>query len=79
MGEDAYYKRLGVCSSVDRVLASEAKGRRFDSCQTRQVPNTPLRQSHRVDLDLRLGCPVGLHPRAKGAQQGVKPRAGATL
>ena len=26
----------GARSSVDRVLASEAKGRRFDSCRARQ-------------------------------------------
>jgi hypothetical protein len=28
---------LGARSSVDRVLASEAKGRRFDSCRARQL------------------------------------------
>ena len=27
---------LGARSSVDRVLASEAKGRRFDSCRAHQ-------------------------------------------
>lgn len=29
---------FGACSSVDRVLASEAKGRWFDSSQARQPP-----------------------------------------
>lgn len=35
----ANFHILGARSSVDRVLASEAKGRRFDSCRAHQ-PNT---------------------------------------
>ena len=30
------FAEIGARSSVDRVLASEAKGRRFDSCRARQ-------------------------------------------
>jgi hypothetical protein len=33
----ASFHILGARSSVDRVLASEAKGRRFDSCRARQL------------------------------------------
>ncbi len=32
----ASFHNLGARSSVDRVLASEAKGRRFDSCRAHQ-------------------------------------------
>ena len=33
---EAGFHILGARSSVDRVLASEAKGRRFDSCRAHQ-------------------------------------------
>ena len=41
------FAEIGARSSVDRVLASEAKGRRFDSCRAHQsFGHTVLKKLH---------------------------------
>lgn len=47
------FAEIGARSSVDRVLASEAKGRRFDSCRARHSRRPP-RQAQLSPCTVRM-------------------------